>query len=385
MTAVDAVIIGAGSTGCSAAFHLSARGLRVAIIDKGHVAAGGTGNSAGQIRLHYACLPEARLAITSLPWFVEWAERVGRQSSGYVATGFIRIVRPEDEGSLRENVEALQREGADTSILTPQDVRELDEWTDLSDVSCVAYEPQSGYATPSDVAAGFLEAAVAAGAVYQPNSAGTRIRVRGSGVIGVRTSKGDYETETVIVAAGPWTPRLLNPLGVAIPVWPAWHEMVRFDRPSSVRHLSFQDGPNAVYARRDGDLNTIAGEDTRVDYVDPDNYPRSATFDGITSIGTKMVRRVPILADAQIKNGPVGIIDMSPDAHPIIGETFIRGLIVAAGMSGTGFKNAPAMGIGLAEIVTQEKTPTVDLWPFRPSRFAEGARLRSPLDYHDRL
>ena len=62
----------------------------------------------------------------------------------------------------------------------------------------------------------------------------------------------------------------------------------------------------------------------------------------------------------------------------------IDGLYIGAGFSGTGFKISPAVGIALAELATQGHATTVDVSPFRATRFAEGRMLRATVEYLDR-
>jgi sarcosine oxidase subunit beta len=65
---------------------------------------------------------------------------------------------------------------------------------------------------------------------------------------------------------------------------------------------------------------------------------------------------------------------VTPDANPLVGWVGEpAGLAVAAGFSGHGFMQGPAIGVGLAELLLEGRATTVDLTPFRPSRFAEGA------------
>ena len=71
--------------------------------------------------------------------------------------------------------------------------------------------------------------------------------------------------------------------------------------------------------------------------------------------------------------GHAGLYDISPDTRAIIDRASgVDGLYLAAGFSGTGFKKAPAVGAGLAELITAGEAHTVDLHPFRASRFVEG-------------
>ncbi len=59
----------------------------------------------------------------------------------------------------------------------------------------------------------------------------------------------------------------------------------------------------------------------------------------------------------------------------------VEGLYLAVGMSGTGFKVAPAVGLCMAELMLEGRARTVDLHPFRFSRFAENAPLKGRYEY----
>ena len=76
----DAVIIGAGIMGCSAAFHLSKRGLKVTVLEKDSIGAGGTGKSSAIIRQHYSNELTARMALHSLRVFQHFDEQVGESA-----------------------------------------------------------------------------------------------------------------------------------------------------------------------------------------------------------------------------------------------------------------------------------------------------------------
>ena len=76
---------------------------------------------------------------------------------------------------------------------------------------------------------------------------------------------------------------------------------------------------------------------------------------------------------------------MTPDGKMIVDRApGIAGLYIGAGFSGTGFKISPAVGIALAELALHGRATTVDVSPFRATRFAEGRALRSTVEYLDR-
>jgi len=86
-----------------------------------------------------------------------------------------------------------------------------------------------------------------------------------------------------------------------------------------------------------------------------------------------LAARLPAFADAPMRGGWAGMIMMSPDGRPIIDRLpAADGLWAMLGDSGTSFKTAPAIGRCLAEWITSGAPRTVDLRPFRSTRFAEG-------------
>jgi sarcosine oxidase, subunit beta len=83
-------------------------------------------------------------------------------------------------------------------------------------------------------------------------------------------------------------------------------------------------------------------------------------------------RAIPRLSEAQYRGGWAGAFDITPDWMPILDRTPVEGLWVAAGMSGHGFKLAPAVGEMMAALITGA-TPPVDAAPFRWDRFPADA------------
>src|ERR1700733_16150036 len=87
----DIVILGAGVMGTAIAFHLAKRRVgKIVILDKGHVAQGGSGRSSALIRMHYSYPPEVQLALVSLKMFEHWSDEVGGDGD-FRKTGFVRI------------------------------------------------------------------------------------------------------------------------------------------------------------------------------------------------------------------------------------------------------------------------------------------------------
>ena len=104
----DCIIVGAGVMGASIAFQLARREAgRIVVIDKDHVASGGSSRSSALVRMHYSFAPEVQLALVSLEMFQHWREIVG-EAGEFRKTGFVRIVHPGEGERLKQNV-AMQR------------------------------------------------------------------------------------------------------------------------------------------------------------------------------------------------------------------------------------------------------------------------------------
>jgi glycine/D-amino acid oxidase-like deaminating enzyme len=118
--------------------------------------------------------------------------------------------------------------------------------------------------------------------------------------------------------------------------------------------------------------------------VDPDNFPQRASDESMEEIIERACRRVPKLERAEVMRGVTGVYDMTPDSRPLLGAIpGIRGLFVCAGFSGMGFKISPAVGLVMSELLLDGKARSVDIGPFRPSRFAENTPIKAEYEYVD--
>ena len=381
----DAVIIGAGVMGTSTAFQLAQRGVkRVVVLEKSSVAAGSSGKSSALVRMHYTFLPEARLALTSLQWFQQWQDRVGGHC-GFTTTGFLRLVEPDKVHLLRQNVARLQSIGVNTRLISGDEVRELDPDTEGSDIEVAAYEPDSGYADGYSTAQAFMAAARRHGATLHQGVTVTGLGVDRGAIQTVETDAGEIATPLVISTAGPWSGPLLQRIGVDLPLVPSRHQIMILQRPPELPASHTYITPGSLYFRPDSAGLTLVGYGPGEDGVNPDAY-RDAVDDDIQQQGAvRMAQRVPAMQRAGMRRGYAGCYTMTPDGKLIVDQApGIEGLYIGAGFSGTGFKISPAVGIALAELATQGRATTVDVSPFRATRFAEGRILRAQFEYLDR-
>jgi glycine/D-amino acid oxidase-like deaminating enzyme len=381
----DVVVIGAGIHGASTAFHLARRGARVIVLEAHTAGWGATGRSNGFVRMHYDLAAESALAWQSFDYFVNWQEHVGAGDCGFVETGFLRIIGPEKADSLRANVADQLELGIDTCIVTADEAAQILPGLTHDDFDIAAYEPRSGYADPSGACLAFLTAARDDGATVFQGRPAAAIEVDGGRVTGVRTATGAIATESVVLAAGAWSAPLAATAGVGIEVR-SWHHDTSFvTRPAEVggRLPVVIDDINVLYFRPEGEKLALVGTEDGNRFDDHPNDNALSDPELINKIVDRLPRRLPALAEGGFHSRYGGTDGMTPDQRAILGRTDVHGLILQCGMSGTGFKTAPAIGLAISELILDGASHTVDISAFDPDRFARGKPLTADHPYGD--
>jgi sarcosine oxidase subunit beta len=384
----EVVIVGGGVNGLSTAFQLAKRGMRdVVVLERQQLGAGATGKSGALVRCHYANVPEARLTHESLHLFRHWEDEVGAGSPGFRSIGFVQVVAPEHVDSLRANVASHQSIGIDTRIVDRDDLREIDPFMFTDDLVAAAYEPGSGYADPNATLHGFAQAATRLGVRIFEQTPAVAVRTQQDHVVGVETSSGTIATERIVIAAGSWADRLLQPLGIDLGLEPVRTQVVIFRWPPQLEgrgHRVVIDAIRHSWLRPEGINCTLIGAERSVVSADPDALDESVDAVTIPISRQALAARYPIFAHAVMRGGWSGTYMRSPDGHPIIDQIPSHaGLWVMTGDTGTSFKTSPAIGICLAEWVTTGAPRLVDLSPFRSTRFADDAPWLDERAYGD--
>ena len=380
----DVIVVGAGVVGASSAFHLATLGgLRVCVVDKGPVCAGGTAKSCAIVRTHYSIPSNTALAVASLDVLANFREKLGIDEidSGFVNSGYLILAPPGDTAeSLKANL-ALQRQtGANTIPISHEEAQRRHPRLILDGVEAVGFEPESGYADPYLTTTGFLKAARARGAVVRTDTAVRSLIFEAGRVRGVRTADGDLFAGSVLLAVGPWTAGLLAETGVDLHLAVSRHIVLTFrgDAPYAKEMPVVKDltTANKMYFRpATGGVVLVGTGDYGDPDADPDDLDERVEEDFVVLQGGQLAARLRGFAAAAPTADWVGPYDITPDWNPVLGPLpGIEGLTVAYGFSGHGFKLAPAVGRMLAHTMLG-RTPEIDITPYRLGRFDEGRLL----------
>lgn len=372
----DVIIIGGGLEGLSIAYHLGTSGMRVTVLERGELCAGGTAKSSGVVRCHYTVRSLAAMA-----WFAIRQHEALGADVGFHQVGYMVGVGGENKDALEQNVRMHQDLGIDVRILDGEGARAHWPSVNTADFAAFAYEPRSGYGDAYQLGMAYARMARAEGVTVRRH---TPVRSLSRTPPGVELVSGEVlQADLVIIAAGPWSRGLAATIGLDLPIEAQREEIVMIRPGAELLYPCpvFGDLVSLQYIKPEASGELLWGNADHDDpeYADPDHYSNRANVD---TAAEKMAHRFPDLPDPRITNSYAGIYDVTPDFNPII-DRVDEGLFVAAGFSGHGFKISPAVGRLVADMVIDGKSsiPGVEPTDFRLSRFAEDKPLLGPHTY----
>lgn len=383
----DVIVVGGGINGVSIAYHLAKHGADVSLLEKSFIAGGPSGYSSAIVRQHYSNPITARMALESLRVWQNFSELVGGESV-FTETGFLMGVRPEEIPGLKENIAIQQSVGINTRFIPIEEFGDLEPYIKTHGLGGGAYEPESGYCDPTAAANGFAQAAARLGAKIHTGVTVTALKSETGRIVGVVTDQGFFKTDTVVLAAGPWSTSLLGITGVEVPINTVRVKVGIYKRPEEFkRHAIFADFITQVYLRPETGgmmlVGSISPEEETADQVaDPDHFNDKVELDILTSFAERVAKRYPAMERSHLASSYASLYDITPDWHHIMDAVpGIEGLYICAGSSGHGFKLAPSVGRMMAGLVLEGKESGDDINLFAWDRFSDQSLVRGQYEY----
>ncbi|MGW6956941.1 NAD(P)/FAD-dependent oxidoreductase [Streptomyces chartreusis] len=375
----DVVVVGAGMVGAACALYAARAGLDVILVDRGPVSGGTTGAGEGNLLVSdKEPGPELDLALLSGRLWGELAAEFGAAVE-YEAKGGVVVAS------------------------SPDGLAALERFADGQRVAGVVAEPVAGdalYALEPHLAPGLpggvhypqdCQVMPALAAAHLARGSGARLftgrtvtdvlRTPAGAVRGVRTNMGDIHAPAVVNAAGTWGGELAALAGVPLPVLPRrGFVLVTEPLPRKVRHKVYAADYVADVASDSAALQTspvvegtaagpilIGASRERV------GFDRTFSLPVVRALAADATRLFPFLTDVRAMRAYLGFRPYMPDHLPAVGpDPRVPGLHHACGHEGAGIGLATGTGHLIAQALT-EKTPDLDLTPFRPDRFGEEA------------
>ena len=379
----DVVIIGGAVMGSAAAFwltRLAGQGIKVLVLEADpSYARASTALSVASIRQQFSNSINVRISRYGIEFIKNISEMTGSDGGvtdlGLNENGYLFLAGSAGNAALMEELRQMQRaEGAATELLDRAALAARFPWLALDDVSMGSFGPRDeGWFDNMGLLGALKSAARAAGATFERGRVlgVTRQGARATGVAledGTRISCG-----AVVNAAGTAAVQVMRSLGEDLPVEPRKRTVFLIDAPNArhpqapllVDHTGF-------YLRPEGDhwiCATVPDTDGPVEAADFE--PEHHLFEQV--IWERLYARAPGFDAVKVLRCWAGHYAYNTlDQNAILGRwPGIDNLYLMNGFSGHGLQQAPAVGRGIAELITSGAYQTLDLTPLGPERIFE--------------
>jgi glycine/D-amino acid oxidase-like deaminating enzyme len=190
----------------------------------------------------------------------------------------------------------------------------------------------------------------------------------------------------VVNAAGPWAVALARSVGLDLPIKVWRHDTFYLGLPPGRDHHFpiVLDHAKQVYFRPEGTEQVLVGLETANEMGGSPDRPFGAIgTDETEELITRVCERIPWMEAGTFRTAHGGQDGMTPDQRAIIGQAGPTGHYLLCGFSGSGFKTAPATGLGMAELILDGQAHSVDIEPYGLDRFERDELLIGEHAYPD--
>jgi glycine cleavage system aminomethyltransferase T/glycine/D-amino acid oxidase-like deaminating enzyme len=391
-TSARVVVIGAGIVGNSLVYHLARLGWRdIVQIDKGPLP--NPGGSTGHASNFIFPVDHSR-EITDLTLD---SVRQYKEMGVFTESGGFEVARNEERmEELRRRMSSAKAWGIHSEIVSPEQVVEKVPFLDPSVIVGAFWTPSVGVVDSLRGGTIMRERAMDLNALtVVPTVEVLGLDVEEGAIKRVRTTGGDIESDIVVIACGVWSPKLAAMAGAHIPLTPAVHQMISV---GPVPVLAAQEGEISFpivrdmdtfcYERQHGADMEVGSYAHRAILHDPEEIPSieqaklsptempftSDDFDQQLEEALELMPEILGDEQAEIRYAINGLLSLTPDGAPILGETpEVKGLWSAAAVW---VKEGPGVGRALAEWMT-DGLPEIDLGHSDVARFYPHQRTRA--------
>ncbi|MDX6231126.1 MAG: sarcosine oxidase, subunit beta [Nocardioidaceae bacterium] len=373
----DAIVVGGGGHGLATAYYLAKNhGItNIAVLEKGWLAGGNMARNTTIIRSNYLWDESAAMYDFALKLWEDLPEELDYDFL-FSQRGVLNLAHTlQDVRDSVRRVEANRLNGVDGEWLTPEEVAKLCPIVNVSQdirypVLGATFQPRAGIAKHDHVAWALARACDQLGVDLIQNCEVTGFVKDGNRVVGVETTRGRINAGVVGLAGSGHSSVLAEKAGFRLPVQSYPLQALVSELYEPVHPTVVMSNHVHVYVSQahKGELVMGAGVDSY------NGYGQRGSFHVIEHQMAAAVELFPIFARAHLLRTWGGIVDVSPDASPIIGSTPVENLYVNCGWGTGGFKATPAAGWAMAHTMATG-TPHELNRPFGLERFVTGALI----------
>jgi len=382
------VVIGGGVIGCSVAYYLAKKGIKVIVIEKKEgLCFGASGANQGGCVIQLFESPVLELVKESLKSYKELSEEIGYDIE-YQNTGCLLCSVDERQyPDMERYAQNRRKEGINVRLIEGNELRKL-EPTLGKDVIVGVEEWDSCILNPFKVTYGFARVARGLGAEFLLSTEVKKIEVNKGKISSVVTDRGKIEANFVVNAAGAWSPEIGGMVGLTIPIRPQRGQvMVTEPTPLNKRwryildadYLTTAFNIEAAEKSKDprmklGVAGSYAQENTGNWTVgssrDFAGYNNQVTMQTVRYLAKRVIKFMPKLNDVNCIRAFAGLRPFGYlDALPILSKVDdVSGFVIATGHAGEGVTLAPVTGKLISELIIENRTSLpIDAFAF--SRF----------------
>ncbi|WP_329382815.1 FAD-binding oxidoreductase [Streptomyces sp. NBC_01351] len=337
----DAVVIGGGVIGTSAAYHLAEAGVNTVLLERGSLGGGSSAHTAGMVRTYFPGAPRTgEMAVRSLNAYHDFARHTG-VSLGLKRLGFMVLFTDEQQiAEFEAGRPAQQAAGVDVGLISAREAAELNPLISEGAVLAAAWSPEAYHVDGLDIVRGYAAAARNHGARLFTHTPVTRIDDDNT----VHTPQGSIKADGIVCTAGSWSGEVASMASVDLPMTPHTMEMLFTDVPPSPHG----ELPMTMHAASGLRIRSWKDRILLAMGAPKAGETREAWLGRISGhLGTLF----PALDGIGLHRAWTGDFDASPTNTAFIGEDPTRRFLYAAGFTGAGLCQAPAAGEQLRDLL----------------------------------
>jgi len=352
----DVVVVGGGGHGLATAYYLAKEhGLRnIAVVERGYLGGGNTARNTTIVRSNYLWDESTALYEKSMKLWEGLSQDLNYNVM-FSQRGVLNLGHTLQEmRDIERRVNANRLNGVDGEVVTPEQIKEMIPFINLNTrypVLGASLQRRGGVARHDAVAWGFARAADALGVHMIQNCEVTGLRRQDGAITGVETAKGFIKAKKVAIVAAGHSSVIASMADIRLPVEShPLQALVSEPLKPIFPNVLMSNAIHAYISQSDkGDLVIGAGIDQY------NGYGQRGSFHTIEHTLQAIVEMFPIFSRVRMNRQWGGIVDVTPDACPIIGLTPVKGLYINCGWGTGGFKATPGSGWVMAHTVAQDR------------------------------
>jgi sarcosine oxidase subunit beta len=368
----DAVVVGAGGHGLATAYYLAKEhGMRnIAVVERGWLGGGNTARNTTIVRSNYLWDESTALYEKAMQLWEGLSQDINYNVM-FSQRGVMNLGHTlQDMRDIERRVNANRLNGVDAEVVTPAQIKEMIPFINLNTrypVLGASLQRRAGVARHDAVAWGYARAADALGVDIIQNCEVIGIRRENGAVTGLETARGFIKTRKVAVVAAGHSSVIASMADIRLPIEShPLQALVSEPLKPIFPNVVMSNAIHAYISQSDkGDLVIGAGIDAYT------GYGQRGSYQTIEHTLQAIVEMFPLFSRVRMNRQWGGIVDVSPDACPIISLTPVKGLYINCGWGTGGFKATPGSGWAMAHTVAQDRPHALNA-AFSLDRFYNG-------------